>query len=502
MSARRHGGGSPTFLRRVLLWGLAALAALAVAGFIGYAQLLSYLQGQEFRSVLQNEIMNKTQAELCTMKDTLSIDANRVSVQALDLRWRSGLLQKVGSRGIHAEIKRSALLDKKLHFTRLVVEEGSLDLDLDSKSEQEAPLRSGKSSFLSGLAPTRAELEHFECKDFNATLRSNGREYSLTDSALTATPRQGQKNWELRLSSGRLHTPLPVIGDSNLKGATILMNGKAATLSLSDARLMLSPGELIANAVLEQSTGNWSTNLRANSVDVSRLIGEDWKKRLSGSLYGRMQMDGNAEGLQVAEGKLSLQQGVLEALPFLENLPVGNTYPYRSLKLEKATARLSYPHADAARNIDKAWLLDNIDLRAEGGWLRVQGHVLVDEDGSLGGSLLIGLPENIAAGLAPVESPLHRSIFNAEGEQGYLWLRMNLSGSLSNPQEDLSVRLTTLLNAALPDAAKALRKLLLPQKADAPAATESPAAEAPRKLMEEAGKAAGDIIGSGLRRLF
>ncbi len=509
MAARRRGGstGSP-LLRKALTGGIIAFAALLLLGFIGYAQLLSYLQGDEFRSVLQKELMDKAHANDSTMKGTLSIDANRVSLQALTLHWRSGMLQKLAGKSIHAEIKRSALLDKKLHLTRLMVEEGSLSLDLDRKGEKRPEPTRGKAGFLSRLAPTSAELERFDCKDFNATLRHGGKEYSLADSALSATPLSGRERggWEIRLSNGRLHTPLPVLGDSSLKAATLTWGSRAATLS--DARLMLSPGELIIDAVREQADGNWSADVRANSVDIARLIGEDWKKRLSGMLYGRLHADGNAEGLQQAEGRLSLQQGVLEALPFLEHLPVGNSYPYRHLRLEKATARLSYPHEDSARNIRNAWLLDQIDIRAEGGYLRVQGHAFVDADGSLGGSLLIGLPDSLTSSLIPAGTPLRQSIFNATGDAGYQWLRLNLSGSLAAPQEDLSVRLKTLLMGnALPEAANTLRELLLPRKTTTPAGA-APANEADKpaspagSLIKEAGDAAEGIIGAGLRSLF
>ncbi len=487
------------------MWGFFALISLLLLAFIGYAQLLSYLQGESFREALENVLARSTQASTAEITGTLSIDANRVSLQGIDLQ-RDDRLQQLRAGNVHAELVRSALWDHELHLTRLMAEEGALLLDLDREGRELFPARRKASGFLARLAPTRARLERLDCKDFNTTLRFGGQDYTLTDSSLSAspTPRRGNKAWEFRLSNGRVHTPLPLIGDSSLKNATLTLGDKVATLS--DARLMLSPGELIVNAVREHADGDWSADIRANSVDVSRLIGPDWKKRLTGVLYGRLQADGHAGGMAQAEGRLSLQQGVLEALPFLSNLPAGNSYPYRSLRVEKATARLSYPYTDAARNIQQAWLLDQIDLRSEGGWLRLQGHALVDADGTLSGTLLIGLPENIAASLAPADSPLLSSIFNARGEAGYLWLRLNLSGSLSAPQEDLSVRLRTLISSALPEAVGSLRELLLPTKAETPAPTEDAAAPsptpAPAQLLQGAGKAAGELIGSGLRSLF
>ncbi len=503
MATRRHGGGGlPLLARKALLWSAAALISLFILALLGYAQLLSWLQGEGFRSALEKELANKAQATSAEVAGTLGIEANRVSLQGITLA-RPALVQGLEARNIHAELVRAALLDKELHLTRLMVEEGTLTLDADQSGEELPPVRKKATGFLSGFAPTSARLDRFECKDFHANLRFGGRDFALADSSLTArpAPRQGKGAWELRLSNGRLHTPLPILGNSSLKTATLTLGNKS--MALSDARLMLSPGELIINAVREQDKGNWSADIRTNSMDISRLIGEDWKKRLSGMLYGRLRADGSAEGLQRAEGRLSLQQGVLEALPILENLPVGDSYPYRSLRLDKATAQLSYPHADAARNIRQAWLLDKIDIRAQGGWLRVQGHALVDADGSLGGTLVIGLPERVAASLAPAGSTLYQSLFNATGEEGYLWLRMNLSGTLSAPQEDLSVRLTTLLSKALPQATDTLRQLLpttSPKPPTAPAAEGE--APSPGSLLEEAGEAAGDIIGTGLRSIF
>ncbi len=534
MAARRRGSNNRSHaLRKALLWGLASLGALVVLGFVGYAQLLSYLQGERFRDALERTLTARGLTTSADITGTLGINANHVSLRGVSLT-REGLLHEVEGRRIHAELRRAALWDKELHLTRLMVEEASVSLGADVagiaarelqpglEAVREASRRAlGKAdganepkpaaapkkhtSFLSRLAPTRARLDKLECKDFNARLKLGGNEYRLADSALSAAPapRQGKGAWELSLSNGRVHTALPVLGDCSLKAATLTLGNKATTLS--DARLMLSPGEVIINAAHEKASGNWTADIRANSVDMARLISEDWKKRVSGVLYGRLQADGNTGGLQQAQGHLSLQQGRLEALPFLENLPVDNSYPYRSLRLEKATARLSYPHTDESRNIRNAWLMDEIDLRSEGDWLRLQGHVLVDEDGALGGTLLIGLPARIATQLAPAGTPLHLNLFNGGKKDGFLWLRLNLSGSLSAPQEDLSVRLMTLMSSA----ADTLRGLLLPRK-DTPATPhpdgsrepEETPANLPGQLLQGAGEAAESLIGSGLRSLF
>ncbi len=278
---------------------------------------------------------------------------------------------------------------------------------------------------------------------------------------------------------------------------------------------MLSPGELVVNAMQDTATRDWSADLRVNKMDMARLLSQDWKKRVSGGLYGQLDMSGNAAGLQRAEGRLSLQQGELEALPILSKLPVGNSYPYRQLQLEHAEARLSYPHADAGRNIRRAWLLDDINIRGKNGMLLVNGHVLVDEDGTLGGTLHIGLPADIATLLAPEGTPLFGRLFHREGEvTNYFWLRLNLSGTLDDPQEDLSARLTTLVGDITQRATGLLGGLL--STAGAAAEKAEPGTEeeeeeqkepakqpsSPGNIINKAGGAAQDILNTGIRSLF
>ena len=59
----------------------------------------------------------------------------------------------------------------------------------------------------------------------------------------------------------------------------------------------------------------------------------------------------------------------------------------------------------------------------------------------LGGTLTIGLPEQIAETLPLPRELLANKLFTASGsEEGYIWVNMNLSGTIDAPQEDLSVR--------------------------------------------------------------
>lgn len=202
---------------------------------------------------------------------------------------------------------------------------------------------------------------------------------------------------------------------------------------------------------LEKRT--WNAEMQVNKADVARILKEDWKKLLTGQLFGKLVMSGNADGIELSEGNLTLREGVLEALPILSEITVGNTKPYRRLPLEQAGCHISYPYDAPEHHISDAWRFDNIDVRAAEGRLLIRGHVVIGSDSALRGTLNVGIPLEMVAKIPlGVEAGLMDDLFNATGDPGYAWVTINLSGTTDNPKEDFSVRLSTLLGDNLPKA--------------------------------------------------
>ncbi len=444
--ARRRGGWGTPRTRRVVTWVVAVLAALLILGGIGFFQLVSYLQGEKFRHELEDKLRNRAQAESVTLGGNLALSGSHVSLSGVEAR-RKGLLHGLRVSHIQAEMDRGALLDRVLHLTKLSAEDAELVLDIDHMNETLPPVEEEEKTFWSRFAPDTLQLDAVSCKSLDTTLHVAGGDYSLTSCSLSAKPAARQGGWEFQIENGRLYTPLSYLKDSGLKSATIRVSDKG--FSLSQGRLMLSPGELIVNAAYASRGKRWSADMRVNKADLARLLTEDWKQRLSGRLFGKLELRGGADGLTGASGSISVQEGEVEALPILSELSIDGTRPYRTFKLEKATCRVTYPFTDASRNIRNAWCFDQIDVRAAEGILLVRGHVIVDSDGALGGTLRIGLPERFVARLALPGGGLLDSIFSAKGGDGYFWINLNLSGTTDSPQEDLSVRLSTLLKQAL-----------------------------------------------------
>lgn len=510
--------------KRLLLWVCAVAGGLLVLGIIAWYQVLAYLQSEAFRDTLSAQLAERAQAQSLTLHSALRLDGDRVEEDGLELT-NAGPLRQARAGRISMEMDRSAILSRRLHLRKISVEEAELNFEqnTDAAKEKKSPSTTKKGKKKSSAKQAREaapaaketsffslqgwEMELLECKDTELTLTRNGEQYSLQGCTLTTTP-QKKGGWQHLAENGRLHTPFALLRGASVKTATLQQDDKA--LNLTDCRIMLSPGEMRVRAHQDLTTDKWSANIAINKANITPVLRGDWQKRVSGELFGKATLTGEHGNLTAGEGTLSLQDGVLEGLPFLSELPGEGGYPYRHLDLEKAECRLSYPYSSPERNIGEAWLFDNINIRSKNGLLRVHGHVILGTDGSLSGTLTIGLPKNIVSAI-PVLTTL-KQLFNGQGEEGYLWLNMNLSGTLDEPEEDLSVRCAALMQSALPHTAgqaaataeQMLRLLLSPPKPTPTEGSNAPAAKdaAPPTPVKAAADSVQQGINGALKLLF
>ena len=530
-----RGADKARLWRKVILITLGSLALLLTVGIIAWYQLLAYLQGDTFRRNMCLHLQQATGAAQVEMADNLRINGDKVAES--ELRFiNMGTVESAGAERILAQIERGKLLDRKLHIRKLTMEEGWITLrtatepiyadDAESAdSETSAPTQrqqgltdaaenstdtTVRKSDSGGFAPQSLQLDFAECKDANLSIYRGAKQYSLSGCNITARPMSNGKSWAVELENGRLHTPYSHLRDTNVKTATLLYHPKG--IDLTECRLMLTPGELRVRAYYDKISSNWSAELQMHKASVSRLLKDDWKKKLTGELFGKCILRGNENSLRKAEGNLSLQRGKIEGLPFLSELRIDNTQPYRTIELERADCNITYPYSSPQMKLKNAWLIDRIDICSRGNTLIVRGHVIIADDGALGGRLTIGIPRHIADRL-PLPSPrLSTAIFNGKGEEGYAWVNINLSGTIDSPSEDLSVRLSTLLSHSLPgmaidsagnmlhklfETAEKARKTVIPEQED-----ESAPAAIPTQPAETIINGATDLLNKGLQTIF
>lgn len=522
-----HGKASGKGLMRRIVIGVSVVFVLFIILLvIGYYQLLSYLQGSTFREKISTAATAALKADKVEILSNLRIDGSRVSVSGMNLANIRNIEQARIGR-ISAEVNRSALLGRRLHLRKLSVEEAALLIaTMGAQPGRSAPVasaakpapatRTNSADSKSRFNQDAFKLDLFECKDADIHYSHKGKTYQLLGATVTAMPipKFARDAWQLNAENARFHTPFTWLHDCSVKSATVVYHGK--NLDLTDCNIMLTPGEMRAKAHYDLGQHRWTGDIQVNKGDIRRILNEDWKKRFTGEMYSRIVLTGESGGISSATGNLSVLNGVLEGLPFLSQLPLSSTHPYRTIPLDKADCQLLYPYSDD--KVKNAWLFDKIHISAKRGLMIVHGHILVGEGGKLGGTLTIGLPERIANSLPVPRERLVDQLFTAEGkEKGYLWVNMNLSGTIDAPQEDLSIRIATLVGRSLGkavaempvSAATSLFNTLLttkrqdageapPSDADDEGETEDDDTEEPRPVdpINEAAGAAGTIFQS------
>ena len=522
-SPHSRNTGSP-LVRRICLAAIGIILLLAALTVVGYYQLLAYLQGDSFRQSINESARHSLHAGQVELLSNLRIKSNRISLEGINLAHLRQV-EMARATGINAEINRTALLGRHLHLHKLSMEDATLIINTGGKAatskgktsprkqKGRQPAKKSKKNTTPArqpepagfaLQPQSAQLDAFECRDTDLHLVHLGHTYQLLGASVTASPapKIAPQAWQLHAENARFHTPFPFLRDSSIKSASVIYNGHH--IDLTDSRIMLTPGEMRAKAHYDMQQHRWTADLQVNKGNLHRLLNEDWKKRLSGDLYGRLVLTGNKNGVGTATGNISLQNGILEALPILSQIPLGNTYPYRSIELEKSDCQVLFPYVD--HQAGEAWLFDDINISAKGGILLVHGHILVGRDRRLGGTLTIGLPEQVIEGLPLSREMLIEKLFTASGpEEGYLWVKMNLSGTLDAPQEDLSIRLTTLLGKQLGDTLMKAPASLMLDTLFRRSETEEKATESGQPSdspVETPIKAATEAAGSLLQSLF
>jgi hypothetical protein len=168
-------------------------------------------------------------------------------------------------------------------------------------------------------------------------------------------------------------------------------------------------------------------NGRLRDVMCAEVLPEDWKQRLSGKVESEFTVEHRPSG-PLVEGSLELTDGVLTAMPLLDSLSAyADTTRFRRLALEEG--KVDYEWEDGAIT------LRNLVLASEG-LVRLEGTMRVDAEERLDGRFRLGLVPGVLARIPGAET-----IVFQPGERGLLWTTLRVTGTIDDPEEDLTGRL-------------------------------------------------------------
>ncbi len=460
---RRSARGRP------LLWVGAVFAVCGVVGlFAVQAWLESYLKSDAFRLKAESAIGKALHAKAQLLP--LQRQASVVSTEALALEGGTGaVFRSAKLQGVRAELDLSALWQRTWRVQHLDMQRLELALNPAAGSPPVAGVGAGAQAqpaaaegsasatslpegsaagsppvagaegqgWLVRLLPNRTHLAAIRTDRASVTRGA----LQLLNARLSASP--ASAGWDLVLENGELrHPALPGIDLAEAR-----LNVRPGQGALRRGRLLVKAG---GQAAL---SGEWSPagaefHAQLENVAAEPFLPKWWQSRLRGALNGDVVFKQVPGGAEVLSGTLHMSGGKLEALPLLSQLDSFLGTPrFRQVPLKKASVEFSRSGARTE--------LRELDLDADG-ILRVRGTLVVDA-GRLEGKMQLGIPPSVIQWLPPARTRIF-----GESRDGYVWVPFTVSGTVEQPEEDLTPRLAGALVETVTEAVKKLPPTLPP----------------------------------------
>lgn len=443
-------GGWKRLLVKIIL-ALIVVVILALVG--GYYYFNSYLQGDEFRSLIQNKMGQKVGAEVSV--SPLKRDGKYLQVDSLALEGGAGLVKNAEINGVELEFDYNRLWEREVYLDRIYVRDVSVDIDISNKvSESGAPLAAvllpEDQVFVDDVGAGNPSVSHGKPVAWYKRLVPNKFGFSLVQVdklSLNCALPQGAahlSNVQVNVTSKNQAAGSYKIG---LKGGNYEIPGKFFTkgeldvasfryspdlFSISEFKLKVGKnGRLAAEGEIGLDRAPSDLNISLQGIELKELLPATWARSLEGVMKATGKVKRNAQGEISCKGEVSFEKAVVTALPLLDTLAAfANTGRFRRIEWTLAQSKFS-KEGDiiAFRDI---FLASEGLVRLEG-WVEIRGE-------ALSGKLMVGIPAGLLAHIPGAEE----TIFTKENNQGkmnLLWTPITLSGTLDSPKEDLSRRL-------------------------------------------------------------
>lgn len=451
LKKHRNSSKSPfkTWKGRLLFYTGLGFIACTLILLLAYFGLTNYIESKSFRETLEEQARKVSNAEFFSIPENIQLDGGHITLPFVEIR-NASIIKEAELKNINIEIDRKSILSDKLHIEK--IELGSISAKIDLSENLSSTTAEPKGILLQDILPKDISISSIKSKKTSLNLIHKGLSYNLSNSQIQATPiERGEiELWDIHITQGKITSPLSYLQRSTLESARI--KSDKDRYSLLRSRILLNPGEITSRGNYFKKSHQWDLRMIADKANVERILNPNWKKRISGELSGMIDIKGEKQQIKHVHGKLHVKNGLFEAVPILSKLNFNKTNPYRSVKLTKAECRIRYPYSTPHLKEEKAWLFDKIHIISPYK-IEIRGHVIIGDDRSLAGTLQVGIPEKIVAEIVEKSIPNQTSaisqLFMRKSSSKLLWININLSGTVDEPKQDLSIRIASLLDQVI-----------------------------------------------------
>lgn len=410
-----------------------ALVAGALLMGGGYLWLRSWLHGGEFRRMLAAEA-DKALAVTSefgpfrwggTRMDTASFKASG-----------EGIVREVDAEGLTVDVGLGGWWQGRWRIDEARARRIEVEIDATAaqRAADPAPEKAevvaqgaGKSGhWYEFLMPKEVALEQLEVGSSTLRVRLRDGTVGIAGTSWRVTPDRAKGSYRAEGADGTVRLPWKWAPPMELGRARLRYQGDTVFLTDADFRLYQS-GRLDLSGEMSAAGDGYVFNGDLRDVMCAEVLPEDWKQRLSGKVDADFSVEKGERG-PVVKGGLELADGVLTAMPLLDSLSAyADTTRFRRLALEEGRTDFEWE--------DGALVLRNLRIASEG-LVRLEGGLRVERDRRIDGRFRLGLVPGVLARIPGAET-----IMFAPGERGLLWTSLRVTGTIDDPEEDLTGRL-------------------------------------------------------------
>jgi len=474
---RKQGAGKNPWLGKVLV----VCGALILIGVgVGYLALRAYLHSDGFRKFLSVQVSSAAKVDghfASFFWDGLAVETERFEATGKGL-VSDLLAERIGTEIGFGGIGRGVWEVKSTRISRLRVSLNMVPSEEPVGVEVPVVVAPSPKSAVGmkqpGWVPKEVELESLDIGDLGVQLITAKGLAAARGMAVKVLPAKGKQAYTAEITGGLVQLPFAKVPEMRIKNISASYRDGSAFVHEAE----LSGWE--SGRIVASGESNFAQKLHAFSGDVQgircdELLNENWARRLTGDVSSTFKFN-RTEKSQVVSGELSINHGTLTALPMLDALAAyADTRRFRILQLNDARTKWQYTKDEI--------LLTDLVLGSEG-LIRLEGSMSIRGE-EIDGSFQLGLVPGTLAKIPGAESRVFQP-----GRLGLLWTPIRVTGTLSDPKEDLTMRLI--------DAAGMRMFEMLPETGDKVFKfTRNALGETPSQLIEKGGEVidkGGEVI--------
>jgi len=417
-------------------WWLRGLAAAPVAGALlmggGYLWLRSWLHGGDFRRMLAAEA---DQALAVTSEfGPFRWGGTRMDTSSFTAAGE-GIVRSVDAEGLTVDVGLGGWWQGRWRIDEARARRIEVELDATAAERVvDAPAAKADAASAAGkpghwydfLVPKEVALEQLEVGSSTLRVRTRGGTVGIAGTSWRVTPDGAKGSYRAEGADGTVRLPWKWAPPMALGRARLRYQGDTVFLTDADFRLYQS-GRLDLSGEMSAAGEGYVFNGDLRDVMCAEVLPEDWRQRLSGKVAADFSVEKGERG-PLVKGALELADGVLTAMPLLDSLSAyADTTRFRRLALEEGRTDFEWE--------DGALVLRDLRIASEG-LVRLEGGLRVERDRRIDGRFRLGLVPGVLARIPGAETMVF-----TPGERGLLWTSLRVTGTLDDPEEDLTGRL-------------------------------------------------------------